>query len=463
LDRNVQEEKVMLMLQSTNNPSDDNHLVGDRLSGDEVFCTLPDDLIPPRSLSSEVRCGVSNQCNTNAGEVSCTPASVIIGSEPTPIVGQSQTKKYPTTTIISRYPTEIQTDIIKNGKPNRLHIEERVSRLLKQHSQCPHLDRQSLHGNLLVQPPAECHNLPFWAFRASGLVPQHLMDHVMESLGDAEKAGCHPHINPLKKAQAKAQKRQRQGLPPIAQGGSRSDYEVPFHIGVFKHPSRIFTQPWVTKDTLQGLKGSTTRRQVQVGKMMTLCKSIDHLVNGRIQRLLRNISPVLLSKYQTFARLRSTTKHIIRHDMEEHTPPAQLKQYTANLWPYLRFGNLGTTVAIGRGQSEKLHLDVHDDEELPTILMVLGDPNNDWDHSTGCGDILLPTLGLAIPLYPGDVFIFFASLLPHQIKLLPEPDRHKRTVATLFTCSRTRSYLQQAADMMEHGPERDLDKDNDTS
>jgi hypothetical protein len=95
--------------------------------------------------------------------------------------------------------------------------------------------------------------------------------------------------------------------------------------------------------------------------------------------------------------------------------------------------------------------------------MVLGDPNNDWDHSTGCGDILLPTLGLAIPLYPGDVFIFFASLLPHQIKLLPEPDRHKRTVATLFTCSRTRSYLQQAADMMEHGPERDLDKDNDTS
>ena len=108
----------------------------------------------------------------------------------------------------------------------------------------------------------------------------------------------------------------------------------------------------------------------------------------------------------------------------------------------LRFGNLGTTVAIGRGQSEKLHLDVHDEEKLPTILMVLTKEGEDWDHSDGKGDIILPTLGLTVFLYPGDVFIFYASLLPHQVRPLPESEGHKRTVATLFTCTPARSYLE---------------------
>jgi len=128
--------------------------------------------------------------------------------------------------------------------------------------------------------------------------------------------------------------------------------------------------------------------------------------------------------------------------MDQQDLPDNLQRFEANRWPFLRFGNLGTTVAIGRGQSEKLHLDVHDDEELPTILMVLGKENEDWDHSDGKGDILLPTLGLAVPLYPGDIFIFYASLVPHQVKLLPAHERHKRTVATLFTCARTRTYLE---------------------
>jgi hypothetical protein len=57
--------------------------------------------------------------------------------------------------------------------------------------------------------------------------------------------------------------------------------------------------------------------------------------------------------------------------MREHPLPSQLERFDTR-WPFLRFGNLGTTVAIGRRQSEKLHLDVRDDEELPTILMVLG-------------------------------------------------------------------------------------------
>jgi hypothetical protein len=282
------------------------------------------------------------------------------------------------------------------------------------------------------------------------------MDHVMESLTAAEAAGCQPNINPLKKSQAMARKRERQGKPPVLTGGSRSDYEVPFHIGVFKHPSRIFTQPWITKDTLQGFHGSTATRQLRIKKMMGLCKSLDNLVNGRVQRFLKRVSPPTLSKFQQYARLRSSSKHIIQHDMTAHELPEELQPFTVNHWPFLRFGNLGTTVAIGRGQSEKLHLDVHDDEELPTILMVLGNPNNDWDHSNGCGDILLPTLGLSVPLFPGDVFIFYASLLPHQVKLLSKADQHKRTVATLFTCTRTREYL-------EEGQRDDSNRENDTS
>jgi hypothetical protein len=149
--------------------------------------------------------------------------------------------------------------------------------------------------------------------------------------------------------------------------------------------------------------------------------------------------------------------------MIEHELPANLQQYTVNHWPFLRFGNLGTTVAIGRGQSEKLHLDIHDDQELPTILMVLGNKEDDWDHSGGEGDIQLPTLGLAVPLYPGDVFIFFASLLPHQVKLLPEADRHKRTVATLFTCSPTRTYLQGGSDGKRQPSRGESSLGNDTS
>jgi hypothetical protein len=175
---------------------------------------------------------------------------------------------------------------------------------------------------------------------------------------------------------------------------------------------------------------------------MSLCKSLDNLVNGRIQRLLSKVSPMLLAKFREFARLRQAGDKIIYHDMDSKALPVDLQKYGTDNWPFLRFGNLGTTVAIGRGQSEKLHLDVHDDEELPTILMVLGNKDNDWDHSEGQGDIVLPTLGLSVPLYPGDVFIFYASLLPHKVKLLPEDQRHKRTVATLYTCAPTREYLE---------------------
>lgn len=397
----------------------------------EVFCTPP-----VRPVPHEV-----SAIDLVEGEVFRTPSVSPVARQPE-IPTKFDTARA-VQTIASVYPAELQSDIFFNGKPNRTRIQQRVQDLLVQYGQeSVGIKRTQAHGNLLIAAPTTLPDLPFWAFRASGILPQHLMDGVIKAMADAEAVGCHPHINPLKKAQAKARKRERLGLPALPQGGSRSDYEVPFHIGVFKHPSRIFDQPWITKDTLQGLSGDTKTRQVRIDKMMGLCKSLDNLVNGRLQRLIGKVSPSLLDKYRQFARLRQTTDKVIRHDMDQRDLPAGLDKYSVNRWPFLRFGNLGTTVAIGRGQSEKLHLDVHDDEELPTILMVLGKEGQDWDHSDGKGDIILPTLGLSVPLYPGDVFIFYASLLPHQVKLLPEHERHKRTVATLFTCSPTRQYLE---------------------
>jgi hypothetical protein len=73
--------------------------------------------------------------------------------------------------------------------------------------------------------------------------------------------------------------------------------------------------------------------------------------------------------------------------------------------------------------------------------MVLGREGQDWDRSDRRGGIVLPTLGLSIPLYPGHIFIFCASLIPHQVKLLPEAEQRQRTVVILLTCTTTKSYL----------------------
>lgn len=423
---------------------------GDGTEGSEVLCTLlssaysdgDDDQVLEELAHDQVPIGCVE------GEVSSTPPYSHRSVQKDTSPSAPKCRK-PIRIIASAYPVSVQTDIINNGKPNRTRIQDRVHRLLQEHNQeSVGVRRMRPHGNLLIKAPPTSSNIPFWGFRASGILPQRLMDNVINSLASAEEAGCRPHINPLKKAKAKAIQRQKQGLPPLAEGGSRSDYEVPFHIGIFKHPSQVFTQPWVTRDTLQGMRGDGATRKLRVTRMMELCKSIDNLVNGRVQRLLRDIAPDVLSKYRKFARLRATSDRIIKHDMDQHDLPDNLQKFDANRWPFLRFGNLGTTVAIGRGQSEKLHLDVHDDEELPTILMVLGRDGEDWDHSDGNGDIILPTLGLAIPLYPGDIFIFYASLIPHQVKLLPEHERHKRTVATLFTCAPTRKYLEHSEDLL---------------
>jgi hypothetical protein len=419
--------------------------------GGEVVSTLPEVQLQPQ-VPSPTSAGVLTE-GGSMSEWNGTAGSEVVSTLPE-VQLHPQTPSSPSdspmdtaspqsySVITSPYPELVQADIVLNGKPNRTRIQDRVDRLKSEYGISPGpLQRAPLHGNILIPVPNNITKQPFWGFRASGILPQHLMDGVIEAMAEAEAAGCHPNINPLKKAAARAKRREREGLSPTSTGGARSDYEVPFHIGVFKHPSRVFDQPWITKDTLQGLSGDGKTREMRIGKMMALCKSLDNLVNGRVQRLLAKVTPQTLVKFRQFARLRASSDQIIQHDIHDRPLPAALERFDTR-WPFLRFGNLGTTVAIGRGQSEKLHLDVHDDEELPTILMVLGREGQDWDHSDRQGDIMLPTLGLSIPLYPGDIFIFYASLIPHQVKLLPEAERHKRTVATLFTCTTTKKFLQ---------------------
>jgi hypothetical protein len=109
----------------------------------------------------------------------------------------------------------------------------------------------------------------------------------------------------------------------------------------------------------------------------------------------------------------------------------------------LRFGNLATMAAFTKGQAERLHLDIHDHYGMVVTLLVLGRKDNDWNHDNSRGDLLLKTLGLAIPLFPGDVVFFQPSILPHMVKKLAEDDIGKRVVVTLFNCGPTGDYLRK--------------------
>lgn len=332
-----------------------------------------------------------------------------------------------------------------NGKANRSRIQQRVNCLLEAGGlQEQPLQRLPLHGNIMIKSPADMKDIPFWGYRASGIMRQHLMDGVIQSLRHAEAVGCKPFINPLKKAEAVARKRAALGLAPLPAGGLRSDYEAPFHIGVFKHPNQTFDHPWVTKDTLQGFSGNSASRHNKIAAMLPLCSALDSIAFGPIANVLRQVAPETLQKSTAFATLRRHSSQVQRHDFAQVLCGGSSdNNSTLDPWPYLRFGNLGTCVAIGKGQSEKLHLDVHDDEVLPTVLMIMGEDGQNWDRSQGQGDIVLPTLGLSVPLFPGDVFIFYASLLPHKVKPLRFEEHHMRTVATLFTCGPTRQHLER--------------------
>ncbi|GFZ50317.1 hypothetical protein JCM24511_08073 [Saitozyma sp. JCM 24511] len=117
----------------------------------------------------------------------------------------------------------------------------------------------------------------------------------------------------------------------------------------------------------------------------------------------------------------------------------------ADITRVLRFGNLGTSVAISGGQGEKLDLDLNHDNAIYTSIMVLDKPEELWNSSRHQGRLFLPTLGVMGPMTVGDMVFFNASELPHLVIKLDEADNHKRTIVTTFTCA-------QMADVLEHPP-----------
>ena len=79
---------------------------------------------------------------------------------------------------------------------------------------------------------------------------------------------------------------------------------------------------------------------------------------------------------------------------------------------------------------------------------MLGKEGDDWDHLTGRGDLLLPNLGLALPLYPGDVVFFQPALLPHAVNPLNPDEVARRTVITMFNCEPL-DYLEEHCATLE--------------
>jgi hypothetical protein len=112
-------------------------------------------------------------------------------------------------------------------------------------------------------------------------------------------------------------------------------------------------------------------------------------------------------------------------------------------------------VAISRGQAEKLHLDLNDDNAVYTRIMVLGNPGKLWDSSRHQGHLYLPTFGVMALMTVGDMVFFNASELPHLVVKLDEADKHKRTIITTFTSLRwpTSSTIPQPSASLGCDPE----------
>jgi hypothetical protein len=106
-----------------------------------------------------------------------------------------------------------------------------------------------------------------------------------------------------------------------------------------------------------------------------------------------------------------------------------------NVTKLIRFGNLGTCVAIARGQWEKLHLNLHNSNLLYTSIMVVGNKKNPWNKDQHQGLLYLPTLGLIVPMDIGDMVFFDASSSPFLVIKLNEPEEEYQTGITTFPCA----------------------------
>lgn len=79
------------------------------------------------------------------------------------------------------------------------------------------------------------------------------------------------------------------------------------------------------------------------------------------------------------------------------------------------------TVAVKEGSSEIIHVDVNDDKAIRTYIFCVGD----WEG----GELVLPQLGIKIPIHPGQVLAVMSDTLAH----CSAPLKGRRIVFTCFS------------------------------
>lgn len=332
--------------------------------------------------------------------------------------------------VKSLHPDQVQARYAYRPRHNTKLIDRQVFMLLRENALLPiapvvarpDVDLfipSTAPGNALTRPA-------FWVIKKKNLLTEDHVNRILNSLETAIQLGCKPHIH----------------------GAERSDGFSAFHAGAFFKPCATKTIPWVSNDVLQPPTTSSLKSQAQSDKRMSamvhLCLAIDSVLNTRGQGALKKHDPRALTRSRRLHQsIRSQGDQQI--DFGRLNTSSGSFGNTKELTSVLRFGNLGTCVAIGRGQSEKLHLDLNDNNSLYTSIMVLGDKSNPWDDRQNQGSLYLPTLGMVIPMHIGDMVFFNASELPHLAIKLNSAEREKRTVITTFTCA-------HLSEVLEHPP-----------
>ncbi|RSH85470.1 hypothetical protein EHS25_004866 [Saitozyma podzolica] len=303
-----------------------------------------------------------------------------------------QTRTLPITpvTITSTFPDHIQTRYCYRPRHNTSLFDAQVFARLREHALLPIAPKVLPPGtDILIpstQPDAGKTRPAYWVIKKSNLLTG---DHVARILDAFARA---------------------------LEGAERTDGQSAFHAGAFLKPCASKSIPWVSMDTLQPPRSSGQVAQEQsmrrMAAMIDLCLAIDSVLNTRGQSTLKRHDP------RTFTRSRRLHHAICTTSPQEAIdygllqcnpfPPGVFDDITR----VLRFGNLGTCVAISRGQAEKLHLDLNDDNAIYTSVMVLGNPGDLWDSFRHQGHPYLPSLGLLLPMTIGDMVFFNASELP---------------------------------------------------
>jgi hypothetical protein len=176
-----------------------------------------------------------------------------------------------------------------------------------------------------------------------------------------------------------------------------------FHFGVWRRYQEI---PFITKDS----------RNVASDPLLNV---IRKSVAGKIATFTENYSPELWSKQKKLVNC-NTIVQVISETL--HRISTYLSQFR-HLFrrSALNFESAFTTVAVKEGSSEHVHID-RNDQGITWVL-----PIGEWEG----GHMVIPQLGLKLPVRPGELLGFSANLLAHYSTPVTSGNR---LVITMFTC-----------------------------